>query len=1014
MLLVLKDVVKDYEVKDGQPVQALKGVSLEFPDNGLVSILGQSGCGKTTLLNIIGGLDQYTSGDIIINGLSTKDYDSQDWDNYRNHEVGMVFQSYNLIPHLSVLGNVELAMTLDGVSFKERSERAKEALRNVGLEDQIDKKPNQLSGGQMQRVAIARALVNKPNIILADEPTGALDSKTSLQVMDILKETSKTKLVIMVTHNEKLAQEYSSRIIVVSDGKVISDSVNSTAKATEDEEFLPEPEKKQHTSMSYKTAIGISGKNLLTKKGRTIVTSVAASFGIIGVGLVLALSNGFTNYINRMESETLTKFPITIEKYGYDYVESSTDELDKYPADGVIHVVEPTTSQLHVNNITSQYIDYLNAVNTDKKTYAKFRYNYSIGMRVISKYSDNSENYYSSINTAQSSYLESMSSSLMGASSNAWKELPADEETVLDSYDIISGEYSSEELTDSFGNPDQKDFGLVLVVNNRNALTTTIMEQLGLNPNSMEYNVSDLTNKEKFNFQYVTNDDYYGEPIANTDAEGNPSRTQGIFFKDDVAFSDISSSIISAFSSSDENALAEAITALSDKADLPTSDELQTILNDSVVAKDITDLSTYVNTTMLLLDYMAGKFDDLSTVTVSTVKSYFRENKLGPNAVDYEANRQAFAQLLEKTFNDAMNTEVMKAHCNKSLSYFKAPTTQDELKTLYENKTGNNRSLHIACVIRPKEGSSLGLLSNGIYYPKSLTYQTFNDNASSAIAKEFKNHFYVKADTSASVFEDVINAVYEENATFASIATPFADGISYSMLNVINSLNPISSMSTYMNARLQLGSDVSFAAGSNLLDERTYASFVSTISIYPTDFTSKTYLTNYLNAYNTGKADSQQIVYTDVGQVATDTVGQIVDVISVVLIVFASISLVVSSVMLAILIYSSVVERTKEIGILRSIGARKKDVGRLFKAEGIIIGVLAGLFGVLMTYLISLPISAIINLVFPAQALGQICLLNPLHALLLVVISAVLTYLASLFPARFASNKDPVTCLRSE
>lgn len=1022
-MLILKEVVKEYTIKDNAPVKALKGISLEFPETGFIAILGQSGCGKTTLLNIIGGLDKYTSGDVIINGQSTKDYNDQDWDAYRNREIGIVFQSYNLIPHLSVLGNVELAMTLNGVSSKEREDRAREALTQVGLADQVDKKPNQMSGGQMQRVAIARALVNRPNIILADEPTGALDSKTSVQVMEILKETATKKLVIMVTHNEELAKQYATRIITLSDGNVISDTEKDVVEEQKEvEAVLPEVKtqeksKKKHTSMSYKTAVGISGRNLLTKKAKTIITAVAASFGIIGVGLVLALTNGFSDYVSRMEAETLSKFPITIEKYGYNYVESETEELERYPDGDEIHIQEPATSQLHVNNITTDYLDYLDSINTEKKTYAKYRYNYSIGMHVIAKYEESGTTTYSDINTSQSSYLQSMASSLLGSSSTAWQELPADSETILENYDVLAGEYPDE----TFADTDQKEYGLVLVVSSRNALSTTTMTQLGLNPKgNTTYNFDYFMDEDNVSFQYIQADDYYGEAVYNQDSEGNPIYNTGIFFKDEVTFNDISSLLSSILSDGDETETS-IWESLFSYMDLPSESESGQIALELMASEDVqaafTTLQPYLNETAYN-DFMNGNIS-LSDLTAEKIRSYLNEDLIGENATNKEENREIVAQGLYDLITAALETSTLKSHFKRNLTYYETPSSQSELQALYNNESGNNRTLKIGCILRPKSTSSLSLLSSGIYYPKSLTYQSFVDNADSNIANEFKDHIFISPNTSESfsyvnAFKEMIDNLYDENLTNTEILSPITSSISVSMLNIVDSLTPISSISNYMNARLELGTDVVFKEGESVLDERTYASFVTTITIYPSDYECKQYIVQKLTEYNTGKSDSEQIVYTDVGQIATDTVGEIVQVISSVLIAFASISLVVSSVMIAILIYSSVVERTKEIGILRSIGARKKDIGRLFKSEAMIIGFLAGSIGVILTYLISLPINAVMNAIYPNVALGSIAFLNPLHALMLIAISVLLTYIASLIPSRFASNKDPVTCLRSE
>ena len=1036
-MLLLKDIVKDYQIQDNKPVQALKGVTLAFRDTGFVAILGASGCGKTTLLNIIGGLDKYTSGDVIINGQSTKDYSDRDWDAYRNREVGIVFQSYNLIPHLTILGNVELAMTLSGVSSRERTERAKEALKQVGLEEQINKKPNQLSGGQMQRVALARALVNKPNIILADEPTGALDSKTSVQVMDILKAISREKLVITVTHNEELAEKYADRIIRLSDGKVISDSSVSVEKEVEEVEkesarlyadrqveknqkkrrftfHNPFKRDSEHTSMSMETALGISGRNLLTKKAKTIITAVAASIGIIGVGLVLALSNGFSDYVSRMEQETLSKFPMSIEKYGYNVVTTGGEQLPSYPENDEINVVKPNTSMLHTNRINKEYIQYLENINTDEKTYATYRYNYSIGMHVISHYVDdqNHRDVYTSISTSQSSFVESMASSIMGTST-PWQELPASEDLILQQYDVLAGEYPDEsELTidPETGKPDQKEFVLVLVVDSRNSVSTTLMQQLGLKPEAATLSFEDIIGEDGeggIEFKYIPTDDYYSLAV---DSDGNPIsvKTPGIFFKENVTMDDIFS-LTSALSNPDTTE--EAMQDFLDMLDLPSLDSLQNqetisaIMADPEVQAVLLKISEsgFIDQNALmqwLLSAMTGNID------IEGVKSIFTEDVLTDSAKRKQVGEMLYDLILAVLNSDPFSKDL---HCYES-------PKDAELENLFNN-CEDARTLKISCILRPKETTSIGLLNEGIYYPSSLTYQTFADNASSQIAKDFKNHIYMAPVSNAeqkSLFADAMDEYLADEGDMEQLASPLLSSFSLSMCNIVDNLNPIYDMNDYMNARLELGSDVSFEAGTDFLDPLTYASFVSSITIYPTDYDSKQYIVDYLNAYNEGKPEEDKIMYTDVGQIATDMVGQIVQVISAVLIAFASISLVVSSVMIAIIIYSSVVERTKEIGILRSIGARKKDVSRLFKAEAVIIGFLSGVIGILFTYLISLPINLILNGMFPNVELGSIAFLNPLHALILLLVSVALTYLASLVPSRIAAKKDPVTCLRTE
>lgn len=1017
-MLKLVDINKTYQVDKEVKVVALNSINLEFSDTGFVCILGQSGCGKTTMLNILGGLDNYTSGDLIINGQSTKDYQASSWDNYRNKEIGIVFQSYNLIPHLSVLGNVELALTLSGTNKKEREERAKEALISVGLEKEIYKKPNQLSGGQMQRVALARALVNKPNIILADEPTGALDSTTSIQVMDILKEISKTKLVITVTHNEELADKYASRIIRLKDGNVIEDTSfdNEKNEIVNDEvkkEEKVEVKKKEHTSMSFFTALSISGKNLLTKKKKTIITSVAASFGIIGVGLVLALSNGFSNYVNRMESETLSKFPLSIEKYSMESSETETEKLPKYPSDSTLNVVEPSTSNFHLNKINKDYVAYLEKIDKSKAT---LRYNYSVGMNVISSYkNDLGEYIYKHLVPSQTSFVQSLTSSISGTSTG-WNEMSVSKEMVLDTYDVIyqkeGTSYPDEESADSKGGKqDQKEYGLILVVNSRNSLTTTLMNQIGLDPTSgKKYSFEEIANN--IEYKYILPNDYYSQ-------EKEIENKIGLFLKDEITYSQLSSALNS-LTTEDFSSL---LTVIQNYFDLPSDNQiLQNSLISSIMSNS-SDLSKYLNLDVLIDDITNNKLD--INVTTGQINSYLKDNLKGS---EREYNLNEFSKVIYKVLIDFLNDEDMKPYTNKSLKTYLEPTSNEEFKNLYSNE--NNRTLKINTILRAKEDTSLALLSPGIYYPKSLTYQALTDFGDSKIAKEFKNHLVVEpnqtnlVNTLKTVLVNIIDIDDQKliDADLSKNIDPNKVGVdvnSYKITranNDVNTLEKYSTVSDYLDSRLYLGSDVNTSsfAFTGTIDPSNYADYVSTITIYAKDYAAKGYIIDYLNKYNEDKSGINSIYYIDVGSLATDTVGQIVSVISAVLISFASISLVVSSIMIAIIIYTSVVERTKEIGILRSIGARKVDVGRLFKAEAVIIGFLSGVIGVVATYLISLPISLTLNNMFADVHLGQIAFLNPLHALLLIVISTVLTYIASLVPSLIASKKDPVTCLRSE
>ena len=1019
-MLLLKDIKKTYEIKGGQSVEALKGISLSFDNAGFISILGPSGCGKTTLLNIIGGLDRYTSGDLIIDNQTTSDYKDADWDLYRNEKIGIVFQTYNLISQLSVLHNVALSLRLNGVSAKEREERAKKALISVGLESQINKMPNQLSGGQMQRVAIARALVNEPNIILADEPTGALDSTTSIQVMDILAEIAKDKLVIMVTHNDDIAKKYSTRIIKLSDGLITSDTGDKKVlkeKKKEKETKSDSSTGKKHTVMTYPSAIALSGKNLLSKKGKTIVTSIAASFGIIGIGLVLALSNGFKNYISREERQALNTFPITIEKYATTVDEEKVVNSERYPTTETIGVVEPITSSLHINNINDDYIRYLEALNTPKKEYATIRYNYSIGMNVISSYKSGSNVIYKSIDTTPMSFLENMVnniSSSYGSTTSMWQPLPASSKEILDQYDIIN---PNGELPSDTYNYQNDEIGLVLVVNSRNNLTTTTMEALGLDPTpNKTYTFNDVLNME---YRYIPASDFYTSQNTKTEEK------IGLFLKPDAKLNDLSNLVSS---SNADNINLSTLLSYVDLPNMNSQDFASTFF--SVASNYTTEFNTY---TQLDLTSAEKVLETIQKLSSGLTLKKFREEFLKQEALDEKNEREAFSSFMINFFTDFAHHDSMRPFFTRTLKSYNTPDSA-QLANLYNGTKG--KKLKVKAILREKKGISLGILHTGIYYPRPLTYQAFIDcksDETGTIANSFKNHAFIgytyndseshssNTDRNASLvgaISDTIDSLYQSNDPDKDSSNIFGhlfneSAIYLNFREIIDSLKNIS-WDKYLSRYNYLGSDVALRQGEDFNNIYTYSKYVSSITIYPLSFEDKTYIAEYLNKYNEGKKPSEQIILTDIGQAATEIIGQIVSVISGVLIAFASISLVVSSIMIAILIYSSVIERTKEIGILRSIGARKKDVGRLFHAEGMIIGFLSGSLGVIITYLISIPLSLILNAAFPTAELGMIAFLNPLHGLVLILISILLTFLASLIPSKYAANKDPVLCLRTE
>lgn len=802
-MLKLEGITKDYKSGDGV-VHALKGINLEFRRTEFVSILGHSGCGKTTMLNIIGGLDRYTDGDMSIDGVSTKKYKDVDWDTYRNIRIGFVFQSYNLIQHLTILDNVAMAMTLSGVSLAERKRRAEEALRIVGLEGQMKKLPNQLSGGQMQRVSIARAIVNNPEIILADEPTGALDSATSVQIMELLKEISRTKLVIMVTHNRELAEQYSTRIVSVKDGEIVGDTMpydgsdeSSTEKKVEFEVTDKEKKKKlKKSSMSYSTAIKLSFKNLMTKKGRTLMTSIAGSIGIIGVCLVLAISNGFSNYVNELQQTVLAGYPVQIAQETFDTNvllnmfmggTSGSDGRTQYPDKDTVIQYNPSemiSSAVIENDFGQDYIDYVNKVKENGWA-SSVTYSYGMDTTVIGKTVNvlGAEN-YEKVNPSGGF---DMSGLIVPKADIGWSEMIGDEEFIMSQYDLVAGTF-----------PQNKN-QVILVVDSYNQANVSVLLGLGFRSSQKEVSFDDIVGTK---LRVVANDDLY--------VEGE----NGLFAEK----------------------------------------------TDSVALKEL----------------------------------------------------------------------------------YLAPESETNLE------------IKVVGVLRPKEGTQLALLSTGINYTSELTQYLLEVNSKSRIVEV----------QSANTSTDVTTGM------------------------------PFTEKDTYRKAMQKIGGD-STPTGMN---------------IYPKDFSGKEKIIAYLDQWNADNPDSE-VVYVDMSEMAASMLNEIIRIISIVLVCFAAISLVVSSVMIGIITYVSVVERTKEIGILRSLGARKIDISNVFNAETFIIGLLAGVIGVIVTYILSIPINLLIyNLV----EIGTLCMLSPWHALIMIVVSFVLTLVAGLVPSSVAAKKDPVEALRTE
>jgi len=786
-MLQLKEIKKSYTTGDFTQV-ALNNISLNFRKNEFVAILGQSGSGKTTCLNIIGGLDHYDSGDLIINNKSTKHFKNSDWDAYRNNSIGFIFQSYNLINHLSIIDNVEMGMTLSGVSADKKHKKALEVLERVGLQDHIHKKPTQLSGGQMQRVAIARALANDPDIILADEPTGALDTATSKQIMDLIREIAADKLVIMVTHNSELAEQYADRIVKFKDGKVIDDS-NPYEAASEDTGYAL-----KKTSMSFATALKLSGRNIATKKWRTSLTALASSIGIMGIALILSLSSGFQLQIDKFQRDALSELPIIIAQTSMNTDEETMAKMRGEMRENMVgnrknidsdkvFLYDPTEgSFVHTNKITEDYIKYINSL--DPKVLSSVGYTRMTGMNLLRQVNGKISPVSLAIGmNTDINNTQSMASGFTGKGLSSYP-VPLDDSSVPyleKNYELLSGRYPKDE-TD-----------LVLVIDNKNRVDYTVLKNLGFNTDNVE----------------------------------------SIDFKDIVGT------------------------------------ELKLIDNDDYYTK--TDMGTFV----------PGN--------------------------DYDA--------------------------------------------MYNSK--NSITLQISGIVRLKEDVSIGVIGNGIAYSDKLVQKIIDMAQDSEIVKAQRQSDY--------------NVITMENLDENSKATFLA----------------------------YLGGD----------------STPFMVFLYPTSFESKDIVIEHLDKYNSGKSQEDMIIYTDLASSMSEMTGSIMDAITLVLIAFASISLVVSLIMIGIITYISVLERTKEIGVLRALGARKKDISRVFNAETFIIGSFSGILGITIAYLLTIPVNAIIENMTDLPDVAQ---LNPLHAILLVIISVTLTLIGGLLPARMAAKKDPVEALRAE
>ena len=895
-MLELNDIKKDY-VSGSTTVSALKGINLRFRDCEFVSILGQSGCGKTTMLNIIGGLDKYTSGDLKINGVSTKNYKDRDWDFYRNNSIGFVFQSYNLIPHQTVLSNVELALTLSGVSKAERKRRAIEALEKVGLGEQIHKKPNQMSGGQMQRVAIARALVNNPDILLADEPTGALDTETSIQIMELLKEISKDRLIIMVTHNPELAKDYSTRIVRLLDGVITDDSdpysledmeadirAKEAAKVKTSEKKIKKSGKKQKTSMSFFTALSLSFNNLMTKKTRTILTAFAGSIGIIGIAMILSISNGIQLYIDRVQRDTLSSYPITLQAESIDIssmVTSMTGNSDSeehedkskiYSNDIMGDMINTMVKEVKSNNL-SEFKKYIENGGSDIKSYVSdIQYSYDVPLNIYMKDTSNGveqlnpstmfDSIYGEGATSTSSAMSSGMGMGMFSNSSVWNQLLGNQQVLDEQYDVLAGHW-----------PENYN-EVVLVTDKNNEVDDYTLYSLGLK---------------------------------------DPEEVRTLFKK-----------------------------------------------------------------------MMVGE-------------SYETEKDIS----------YTFDEILDTEFKLVMPTDMYKY--NDVTGTWDDYSKDDKYMT---NVVNNGTDIKVCGIIRPNDDAVSTSISSGIGYTAKLTEYIIEEVKNSEIAKA------QLADTSVDVFTGVpfdndrnTEITMDDVNAYMATLSPEESAQMQAMTSGMSDDQILQLFSASLKARTTDATLDSNKSKLGITDLDT----PSQIDIYATDFDSKEKVQNIIKDYNKSQQDDGKeenvINYTDYVGIMMSSVSTIINAISYVLIAFVAISLIVSSIMIGIITYISVLERTKEIGVLRSIGASKKDVSRIFNAETLIEGFVSGALGIVVTLLLCIPANALIKHLTDISNVAQLPVAG---GVILIIISMFLTFIAGLIPAKLAAKKDPVVALRSE
>ena len=979
-MLSLRSITKDY-ISGDTVVSALKGIDIDFRKNEFVSILGPSGCGKTTLLNIIGGLDQYTSGDLVINGRSTKEYGDSDWDAYRNRSVGFVFQNYNLIPHQSVLSNVELALTLSGVSKSERRRRAAEALEKVGLGDQLRKRPNQMSGGQMQRVAIARALVNDPDILLADEPTGALDTETSIQVLDILKEVAKDRLVIMVTHNPDLAERYSTRIVRLLDGKITDDTdpFKGGDEVTEDGAEL-----KRKTSMSFGTALNLSLNNLLTKKTRTILTAFAGSIGIIGIALILSLSNGIQNYIDKVQEDTLSAYPLEITAESMDLgglltsIVSARDKAEEHE-DGTVYsstvmsdMLDSMVSMTQQKNNLAAFREYLMSGGTEiDSLVSDIHYGYGTTLNIYSPDTVSGvkrinptsifDGLYDSFTTTDDMMTSAVNMSYSMYSMDIWVEMLDNRELLESQYDVVAGTWPQ--------NYDE----VVLIIDENNEINDVYLYALGLKDSAeIKEMLGRLMNGETLSaetevwtydellsleFRLVLPTDYY----KYNEAEGVwDDMTDNDTYMTYVIDNAPTIKVVGIIRPNDE-----AVTTAMRGA-VGYTKELGEYVAAAIESTDIVKQQQEKPETDVFngLRFDDGSLDDITDEEkAEMIKGYLVSLSEVEKAALYT---QAAVQIPEEQLN---------AQADAALAAMDRQTMEKTLAPVMAEQMGMDDQ-SVASYLSGMEENEL----------RNYVLQVLRQSIAAQFAAETQAGLAGMTNGEIAVLAD---------AWIADMDVPTLSDM----------------YDKYMPKTM---SDSDYEANIKKLGVIDPDS-PSSIGIYASSFENKDRIIDIVNEYNrkvTEEGHEENIIsYTDYVGIIMKSVSRIINIISYVLIAFVSISLVVSSIMIGIITYISVLERTKEIGILRSIGASKRDVSSVFNAETLIVGFVSGLFGIIITVLLCIPASAIVR---NLAGISNIARLPALAAVILVAISMILTFISGLIPARLAAKKDPVEALRTE